>query len=286
MIDFLRSLVEKEQYIVLSIWTGIIATLFIAALLFAYKVVAFIASRIKVKSAKVKLPGGSEIELGGNGGNVQQSSSKERDLQSFIFTVQQIINFSVENGNKASLKRQQLYDSQMRYIKDKFDGISIAIEYDYIELTKRSHQATSLLISYCINSAVVSKLDHICRMDKLVERTKERLLDEQRSLINGGYIYIVNELKKYVNADDSKDMQKAFEKRKDEINKSIVECLEYCWEEANKYFEELQELQSQLNDNVLKALKSYLAEGQFDQMPETWYDKSKLPPNEVVGASL
>lgn len=286
MIDFLRSLVEKEQYTVLSIWTGIIAALFIAALLFAYKVVAFIASRIKVKSAKVKLPGGSEIELGGNGGNVQQSSSKERDLQSFIFTVQQIINFSVENGNKASLKRQQLYDSQMRYIKDKFDGISIAIEYDYIELTKRSYQATSLLISYCINSAVVSKLDHICRMDKLVERTKERLLDEQRSLINGGYIYIVNELKKYVNADDSKDMQKAFEKRKDEINKSIVECLEYCWEEANKYFEELQELQSQLNDNVLKALKSYLAEGQFDQMPETWYDKSKLPPNEVVGASL
>lgn len=283
MIDFLRSLVEKEQYTVLSIWTGIIAVLFIAALFFASRVVKFIAERIKVKSAKVKLPGGSEIEIGGS---VQQSSSKERDLQSFIFTVQQIINFSVENGSKASLKRQQLYDSQMRYIKDKFDGIAIAIEYDYIELTKRSHQATSLLISYCINSAVVSKLDHICRMDKLVERTKERLLDEQRSLINGGYIYIVNEIKKYVNVDDSKDMQKVFEKRKDEINKSIVECLEYCWEEANKYFEELQELQSQLNDNVLKALKSYLAEGQFDQMPETWYDKSKLPPNEVVGASL
>lgn len=292
MFEFLGKLVDAGQYTTVTI-LFIIVFLIIAGGLF---VIYQIFSRSKMKKLKI---GNNEVEFGGDKTtNIQAAAmpTSKTDMPTFISTLQQIIDYSVENGNQASLKRQQLYDSQMRYIKDKFDYIKSIIEYEYVDSGLKSSLVVNVLINYCFNVAIIEKLEHICKADKLIERDKSKLIEEHRSLINGAYNSLILELKKYITkSSNDGTLQISFidehlfgivEKSKDSIAEAITDCLQHSWDEANSYFNELKELRRQLSNNVTNTLKSYLSSDQHEMIPTEWYDYDKLPPNEIVGSSL
>lgn len=294
MWEFFNKLADTNRYGLLTIiFIGIIIIV-PAALFILYKVL----SKIHIKKLKI---GNSEVEIDGNSKNVENSnkigsSVKTTDMPTFISTLQQIIDYSVENGNQASLKRQQLYDSQMRYIRDKFENIKTLIEFEYTEVSAKTQPIVSVLLKYCFNITIIEKLEHICRADKLIEREKSKLIEEHRSLIDGAYASLINELKKYVTKSTDKgdfgltfvdeSLFELLNKRKNDISEAITDCLQHSWDEANNYFEELKEVRKQLSENVTKALKSYLDSEQHELIPTEWYNYDKLPPNEVVGSNL
>lgn len=294
--EFLIKLVDSGQYFILTIIFTTIFVIISLSLAFIYKVLG------KVHFKKLKI-GGNEIEMSDSAKQNELMLStinhqdSDHDIPTLLSTFQQIIDYSVENGNQASLKRQQLYEAQMTYIKSKFESIRIMIEFEYNNILSGSHPIVSVLLKNCFDTAIISKLEYVCRADKLMERTKEKLVEEQRILIDGAYVSVVNELKKYVSKTESGTdslsityvdgrIFELIEKRKVEISHSVTECLEHSWDEASHYFDELKEVRKQLSNNVTNALKSFFDSRQHEQIPTTWYDYDKLPPNEVVGVTL
>lgn len=296
MFDLLGKLVDAGQYTTVTI---IFITLFIliaAGVFVIYKVL----SRMHLKSIKGKVAG-QEYELAADDKTSKDGKPtvivKSTDMMTFNSVVQQIIDYSVENGNQASLKRQQLYDSQMRYIKDRFDALTSSVLFEYSHIAKKSSHILDMLWNVCLRKAVIERLESICRADKLVERTKDKLIEEHRTLIDSSYQALIRELSNYLTKSDTsadglslsfadESLSEIVERHKSELSNAITDCLEHCWEEANSYFEELKELRRQLSSNVTNALKSYLPSDQHALIPDQWYDYDKLPPNEIVGVKL
>lgn len=293
MWEFANKLADTNQYGLLTIIFITLLVLISAGLFILYRVL----SRVHIKKLKI---GNNEVEMDGTSKNSNTPAIpnpvKTTDMPTFISTLQQIIDYSVENGNQASLKRQQLYDSQMRFIRDKFENIKTLIEFEYSEVSSKTQPIVTVLLKYCFNTTIVEKLEHICRADKLIERDKSKLVEEHRSLIDGAYASLINELKKYVTKSTESDgfgltfvdesLFELLNKRKNDISEAITDCLQHSWDEANNYFEELKEVRKQLSENVTKALKSYLDSEQHELIPTEWYDYDKLPPNEIVGSNL
>lgn len=297
MIDLLGKLVDAGQYTTVTIIFITILLVIAAGLFIIYK----LFSRVHLKNIKGKIAG-QEIELTADGEKASPFTSasvviKSTDMLTFNSVVQQIIDYSVENGNQASLKRQQLYDSQMRYIKDRFDGLTTAILFEYSHSVSKASYILDVIWNLSLHNTIINKLENICRADKLVERSKDKLIEEHRSLIENSYPSLVMDLKKYLTKDtnDSNGISLSFideglletlDRHKIDISAAITDCLEHSWEEANSYFEELKELRKQLSNNVTNALKSYLPSDQHSMLPTEWYDYDKLPPNEIVGSKI
>lgn len=295
MTEIINKLIDSQQFATLTIMMLIVFLLLAGALFIVYTLVG----RIHIKKLKI---GGNEIEMSEaekqNAIVMSSAQPKEKttDMPTFVSTLQQIIDYSVDNGSQASLKRQQLYDSQMRFIHDKFENLRTVIEFEYSEVSLKAQPIVTVLLKYCFNVTILEKLEHICRADRLTEREKDKFIEENRSLINGSYAAVVNELKKYITKSENttglgltyvdEELFTVLSKRKDDISRSITDCLEHSWEEASNYFEELKETRKILSENVTKALKSYFDSTQHELIPTDWYDYDKLPPNETVGVSL
>lgn len=291
MFEFLGKLVDAGQYTAVTILFLIFFIVISVALVIVYKV--FIHAKMK----KLKI-GNNEVEF--NSDDKTQdflvTTSTKTDMPTLISTLQQIVDYSVENGNQASLKRQHLYDSQMRYIKDKFDYIKSIIEYEYVDSGFKSSLVVDILINYCFDVTIIRKLEHICKADRLLESDKSKLIEMHRPLINGAYSNLILELKKYITKPtNTSDLQTSFideklfniiEKFKGTITETITDCLQHSWDEASSYFNELQELRKQLSTNITNTLKSYLSSDQHEKIPTQWYDYDKLPPNEIVGSNI
>lgn len=296
MLSILEKLVDAGQFGIVSLIFVVLLILILTVCFVVYKFL----SRIHLDKFKGKIAG-QEIEFTTSNDNkiknIQAAAlpTSKTDMPTFISTLQQIIDYSVENGNQASLKRQQLYDTQMRHIREKFDMIKTIIIFNYSN-TVRSSELIRIILDYSFNTAIINKLEYICKADRLIERDQSKLVEEHRSLIDSGYVNLVNELKKYSEkVSASNDFQLSFlddslfkivETQKNDIAAAITECLQYCWDEANSYFNELKELRQQLSANVTNALKSYLSSDQHEKIPTEWYSSDKLPPNEIVGASI
>lgn len=297
MFEFLGKLADAGQYVPLTIIIVLFFFIVVAAAMILFK----FAANFKPKKGKLQVAG-QTLEFDGTDDSPKDTITSPQqktktDMPTFISTIQQIVDCSVENGSAASLKRQQLYDSQMRYINDKFENIRTIIEFDYTQDHPQSVLVFAVL-KYAFNTAVIEKLEHICRADKLIERTKEKLVEEQRSLINNGYMQVINELKKYISnstKDFTNDLHISYldedvlnyvKKRQDDIGRAITECLEHSWDEANTYFEEVREVRRQLSNEITRILKSYIDSDEHNQIPDNWYKEDKLPPNNVVGGEV
>lgn len=290
MIELLGKLIDAGQYTPVTIIFLIIFFIIIFGALIIYQIV----KKLSFKKFKGKIAG-QEFELGGDEDNPKEVIEiKSTDMLTFSSVVQQIIDYSVDNGNQASLKRQQLYDSQMRYIKDRFEGITTQILFEYNNI-EGSPSLIEVIWNTCLRNAILNKLEVICKADRLVERTKDKLIEEHRVLIDNSYQSIIREFQKYSIKNINKELKITFqddnlldiiEKHKVDLSSAITDCLSHSWDEANSYFEELKELRKQLSNNITNALKSYFPSEQHKLIPTKWYDYDKLPPNEVVGSKL
>lgn len=292
MIELLGKLIDAGQY---SAVTIIFLIIFFVIIFGAFIIYQFV-KKLSFKKLKGKIAG-QEYEFSGDEGDNNPKEVieiKSTDMLTFSSVVQQIIDYSVDNGNQASLKRQQLYDSQMRYIKDRFEGITTQIIFEYNNIESAS-SLIEVIWNTCLRNAILNKLEAICKADRLVERTKDKLIEEHRVLIDNSYQSIIREFQKYSIKNINKELKITFqanslleviEKHKVDLSSAITDCLSHSWDEANSYFEEIKELRKQLSNNITNALKSYFPSDQHCLIPTKWYDYDKLPPNEVVGGKL
>lgn len=292
MIELLSKLIDAGQYTTVTIIFLIIFFIIIFGALIIYQIV----KKFSFKKLKGKIAGQEfELDRGEDDNNPKEVIEiKSTDMLTFNSVVQQIIDYSVDNGNQASLKRQQLYDSQMRYIKDRFEGITTQILFEYNNI-EGSLGLIEVIWNTCLRNTILNKLEAICKADRLVERTKDKLIEEHRVLIDNSYQSIIREFQKYSIKNINKELKITFqddslldviEKHKVDLSSAITDCLSHSWDEANSYFEELKELRKQLSNNITNALKSYFPSEQHSLIPTKWYDYDKLPPNEVVGSKL
>lgn len=293
MIEFLNKLVDAGKF-------GILMMLIVLAG-FAIVIASFLLYKLIQTGFHYK-KGDTDVGIGGNkkgNASTAQVQIKAVDVQTFTSVVEQIVAYSIESGQQRSVKRQQLYDTQVRYIHDRLEGLKTTILYEYSNVPGHVQPVANAIFSLCLRNTIVEKLERICRADKLLEREKTQLIEENRSLIDNAAMSLTIELKKYITMSESskanltlevaaidESLLSIIEKKRSDVSKAITDCLEHSWDEAKVYFDELTELTEQLNASVTNALKSHFDLSQHNMIPTNWYSSDKLPPNEVAGASL
>ena len=286
MWDFFSQLLQQSPTLIVVIFT------LIAAVLISLSFAAISIVKLVIKH-KVELQLGKNVKINGKDSKEGEADSEEEttsvgeeDLQTFISTLSMVIDYSVESGHNSSLRRQKLYDAQMTYIIDKFETIRTAIITAYTDKTGSTPPVLlPLLLKQSFEEALIEKLRKICQADKLAEKTREVVVENNRALIEGAFGKIEYNLRNYIESLKSTlkadILLKCLRDQQETVKKAIVSSLEYAYDEAVSAMEALRHEKKEYNDKVNNALKSYFRkENLYKELPECWNDT--LPPNSVV----
>lgn len=216
------------------------------------------------------------------------------NVTKFFSTINQVVNFSIQAGYSNSEKRQHLFDAQMSQIKDNFDMLLTFILESYQSRCSGDTSIVRVLIKYCLEKIVLSGLRHICVQDRLAEKTKDAVIEQNRPFISTSYPKVRQELQSLLATIDSegkkvsfssKDVLESLDDRKELFKKTIVDSLEFAHDEAVKYLKEVHENNQSFNAKINNALKVYFTDTRVHElMPNTWIeDQSIIPPNSVAG---
>lgn len=251
---------------------------------------------------KVKI-GNNEIGLNSSDENSNKQSVKEQqnlnistsslNKISFISVISNIINYSTDMSYEATTMRQNLYTDQVRNAKSKFNMVKTVIIGDYIKgLDNISVEFIDLVLESLIDNAIMMKLEKAFQADRFAEKTKDRVLEANKSFIESAFSdFRLNLIKFINNLNDNKDMLiidkkiiTCVDNQKDLIKKSIIECFEYAYSEAVNYVKKLTELNTKYSAHINNALKSYITDipDIVNNLPEIWNET--MPPNSVVGS--
>lgn len=251
---------------------------------------------------KVKI-GNNEIGLNSSdeSSNKQQSVKEQQNLDintsslnkvSFISVISNIINYSTDMSYEATAMRQSLYTDQVRNAKAKFNMVKTIIIGDYIKgLDNISVEFIDLVLESLIDNTIMMKLEKAFQADRFAEKTKDRVLEANKSFIESAFSDFKLNLIKFINnLNDNKDMLiinkkiiTCVDNQKDLIKKSIIECFEYAYSEAVNYVKKLTDLSARYSAHINNALRSYITDipDIVNNLPEIWNET--MPPNSVVG---
>ena len=216
------------------------------------------------------------------------------NVTKFFSTINQVVNFSIQAGYANSEKRQHLFDAQMSQIKDNFDMLLTFILESYQEKCHGDASIVRVLVKYCLEKIVLSGLRHICVQDRLAEKTKDAVIEQNRPFISTSYPKVRQELQSLLATVSSEGGKASFsseailaslDDRKELFKKTIVDSLEFAHDEAVKYLHEVHENNQSFNLKINNALKVYFTDTRIHElMPSTWIeDQSTIPPNSVAG---
>lgn len=216
------------------------------------------------------------------------------NVTKFFSTINQVVNFSIQAGYANSEKRQHLFDAQMSQIKDNFDMLLTFILESYQEKCHGDASIVRVLVKYCLEKIVLSGLRHICVQDRLAEKTKDAVIEQNRPFISTSYPKVRQELQSLLATVSSEGNKVSFsseailaslDDRKELFKKTIVDSLEFAHDEAVKYLHEVHENNQSFNLKINNALKVYFTDTRIHElMPSTWIeDQSTIPPNSVAG---
>lgn len=216
------------------------------------------------------------------------------NVTKFFSTINQVVNFSIQAGYSNSEKRQHLFDTQMSQIKDNFDMLLTFILESYQARCQGDTSIVRVLIKYSLEKIVLSGLRHICVQDRLAEKTKDAVIEQNRPFISTSYPKVRQELQSLLAtvtseggkvSFSSKDVLESLDDRKELFKKTIVDSLEFAHDEAVKYLNEVHENNQSFNAKINNALKVYFTDTRVHElMPNTWIeDQSTIPPNSVAG---
>lgn len=228
---------------------------------------------------------------------IPSSSNNDDDaanVTKFFSTINQVVNFSIQAGYANSEKRQHLFDAQMSQIKDNFDMLLTFILESYQEKCHGDASIVRVLVKYCLEKIVLSGLRHICVQDRLAEKTKDAVIEQNRPFISTSYPKVRQELQSLLATVSSEGGKASFsseailaslDDRKELFKKTIVDSLEFAHDEAVKYLHEVHENNQSFNLKINNALKVYFTDTRIHElMPSTWIeDQSTIPPNSVAG---
>ncbi len=212
-------------------------------------------------------------------------------FEKFYSTLSTIIQYSVDTGYENSKKRQELFDSQMAKIRDNSDVIQTFIIEGYISKGGTNVDIARALLYYCFREKVVAPFRQICVADRLAEKTKEEIVNNNRNFIDTAYHNLWIELQNLLNYSkensslSSDILIECLKEQKDYFKKMLISSLEYAYDEAVKCLKEVHNNNDVLDDKIKNVLKIHFDKTvNSEDLPETLIDEDLImPPNNVVG---
>lgn len=253
-----------------------------------YKLIIFFVKKadfeVKAGDKGFKLKGRDD---NANAGPVQEPIHFEK----FYSTLSTIIQYSIDTGYENSKKRQELFDSQMNKIRDNSDVIQTFIIEGYISKGGTNVEIARALLYYCFREKVIAPFRQICIADRLAEKTKEEIVNNNRNFIDTAYHNLWIELQNLLNYSSensslsSNVLIECLKEQKDYFKKMLVNSLEYAYDEAVKCLKEVHNNNDVLDDKIKNVLKIHFDKNvNSEDLPETLIDEDLImPPNSVVG---
>lgn len=235
-----------------------------------------------VTNAKIGLKfGNKELSINKN------NSKKEGIDRSFTSIITNILNYSSETAYESSILRQNLFDDQVRNAKSKFEMVRTLIIGDYSSKVKDCDiDLIDIILNNIIDIVIILKLEKIFQIDKLNEKSKEAILSLYKPFIDQAASNIHLELQKLIkpaNTLFNNEILVCVDNQKDLIRKSLIEILDYAYDESKSYYTKLKELNEKYSILINNTLKSYFSDNEqiIESFPNIWNET--IPPNNVVG---
>lgn len=284
---------------VLTDFAGSHPGLFIFTMLILLAVVGFICFGLYkliiffVKKADFEVKAGDKgFKLKGKDDSTTAGPVQEPfHFEKFYSTLSTIIQYSVDTGYENSKKRQELFDNQMAKIRDNSDVIQTFIIEGYISKGGTNVDIARALLYYCFREKVVAPFRQICVADRLAEKTKEEIVNNNRNFIDTAYHNLWIELQNLLNYSkensslSSDILIECLKEQKDYFKKMLISSLEYAYDEAVKCLKEVHNNNNVLDDKIKNVLKIHFDKTvNSEDLPETLIDEDLImPPNNVVG---
>lgn len=206
---------------------------------------------------------------------------------SFINVLSVIIESAVESGYRRSVKRQELFDSQIKNTRSRLNLVITKILNEYIKvLPKGNFNTVQIVLNYLFDIKVINELERIYQQDKLSEKSKEQILEINKPFINGITDTLLFEVQKFVNSNKSDFDDKLYtivEKYSDEIRNAVIGSLEDAYRDALCFLNELNYIKDDFTKHITNVLTSYDPNiKKHENLPKSWDDT--MPPNSIVGS--
>lgn len=249
-----------------------------------------------IKSTKIKTKFG-EIEFNSDKNQPKTSSNTELTKnhydEQFMICLSQIVKVSVDSGFERSVKRQELYNRQLEYANLRYENIISELKSKYIDEYGSSNiKIIDLLLHYIFNECAIRQLIKIFKADRLLEKSKEELIEANRHIIESTSSQVVlkaHELSTSKLNDDNITMSVVNEflinmlrDKSNEIRKTTTDIIETAYNFALDDMNSMYDIHSDLSEKINNVLLSYF--GKIENLPKNWNDD--LPPNEIIGESL
>jgi len=239
----------------------------------------------------------SVIKQGGQLGpmSVNSANQEEKKIDDTKITIDNkllnclstIVDAAVCSGFDRSVKRQELYNKQMEFTKSRFESVINNIVISFCEETN-NYSCSKLLftiISQVIKEAIYIPLGKVYKADRLIEKSKEAVLDINREVIKSlgnKIINLTNELVGGTRLNQDNKLLNLLKKKNEDFEKAATDSLSKAYDFA---FEEMQQLNiilTELNEKIKRNLYTYLGETVNElNLPKQWNDD--LPPNSIIG---
>jgi hypothetical protein len=273
----------------LFIFTMLILLVVVSLICFGlYKLIIFFVKKadfeVKAGDKRFKLKGKDDSET-------TDPAQEPIHFEKFYSTLSTIIQYSIDTGYENSKKRQELFDSQMNKIKANSDVIQTFIIEGYISKGGANVEIARALLYYCFSEKVIAPFRKICIADRLAEKTKEEIVNNNRNFIDTAYHNLWIELQNLLNYSNensslsSNILIDCLKEQKDYFKKMLVSSLEYAYDEAVKCLKEVHNNNDVLDDKIKNVLKIHFDKTvNSEDLPESLIDEDLImPPNNVAG---
>jgi len=261
----LISLIDKHP-----IGTAVVFFTIIGVILYVFK-----TRNIKIRGVEITSP---------NKQNEQLDISRTSEM--YIRTLSNVISLSVSHGYDKSIKRQELFDTQMREAKSHFEGIKNRILLnDKIKDKQASIKYIETLLEDAFDTTVYATLRSIFKEDKLSQKDKAKIKEENEARIDSLGDNIIRKLLSYGDVKDENFniVIKSLEKEKGTIKDMAYASLEKGCDLAVEAEIELQKSEEEFNSKIKQSLLNiYSNEKNLpSNIPDAW--DNTMPPNDIIG---
>jgi hypothetical protein len=201
-----------------------------------------------------------------------------------VSCLSKIISASVKSGFDKSIIRQELFNKQTTYTRNRFNSIISNITVAYMS---SKNSATIKYLEVILKSIFREKiyipLEKIFKEDRLAEKKLEDLIELHRSLINNIPLDVLKECSYFSNIENSSvDFIKLVENKQEDIKKATVDSIEKAYIFAKEEKARVEKVSEQLDEEIKNSLEGYLGNDiEKISIPETW--NNSYPPNDIIG---
>lgn len=299
MWEFFIKLSETEKGMTIILLIGIIlSTLILIALIAVITWVAkLIRSKPKVK-ANLNIAG-QQLELGGSDDTAETTPVDNQSVfNSLVPLLTSIVQISVEQGYKGAEKRQEVFDCQIQHARERFEMLRTTILSTYVARNSTNPGIQSILrltLKYVFEQKILLRLEKIFRADRLAEKTKDKIIGDNRPFVDGGFDQVKQEIGNLVQVQlipgsdafeqvfSSTTFLQHLETYREQVKRDIIDCLEFAFSQAIDYLKDLQDVQSKCSERINNAIENYFKDLNIHESLPVQWDNS-LPPNTIIGS--